>query len=143
LPDTAFAIQIHQGKEGILVHQLGHLLFLLSMVGVIFTINTRELSLQKGWRLIRYAALFFVLWNINTLTAHFLDNQINVVRMEIFSLSEMAIITQSDSQLLSLIYYLLKLDHIWCVPAMVLLLLGLNRLLQDQIKLRKQKDSRL
>ncbi len=132
LPAPAFAIQLHMGNEGIIVHQLGHLFFLFSMVGLMFTINSKQLTHQKGWRLIQYAALFFIFWNLNTLAAHFLDNQIAVVRIETLSLTQMAIVTRSDSQLLSVIYYFLKLDHLWCVPAMVFLFTGLNCLLKDQ-----------
>jgi hypothetical protein len=132
LPAPAFAIQLHVGNEGIIVHQLGHIFFLLSMVGLMFTINSKQMTRQKGWRLIQYAALFFIFWNINTLVAHFLDNQIEVVRIETLSLTKMTIVTQSDSQLMAMIYYLLKLDHLWCVPAMVFLYKGLDCLLKDQ-----------
>ncbi|MCF8093436.1 MAG: hypothetical protein K9K40_13385 [Desulfotignum sp.] len=134
LPSPAFAIQLHMGNEGIIVHQLGHIFFMLSMVGLMFTINSKKLTRQKGWRLIQYAALFFIFWNLNTLAAHFLDNQIAVVRIKTLSLSQMTIVSQSDSQLLAGIYYFLKLDHIWCVPAMVFLFSGLNCLLRDQVR---------
>jgi hypothetical protein len=131
-PAQAFAIQLHMGNEGIIVHQLGHLFFLFSMIGLIFTINLRHMNQQKGWRLIQYAALFFIFWNLNTLTAHFLDNQIEVVRMETLSFTRLQVVTASDSSLLAGVYYFLKLDHLWCVPAMVFLYKGLDRLLKDQ-----------
>jgi hypothetical protein len=133
LPAPAFAIQLHMGNEGIIVHQLGHLFFLFSMVGLMFTINIRHMNHQKGWRLIQYAALFFILWNLNTLTAHFLDNQISVVRMETLSLTRLQVVTESNSSLLAGVYYFLKLDHLWCVPAMAFLYKGLDRLLKDPI----------
>lgn len=133
LPDPAFAIQLHMGNEGIIVHQLGHLFFLFSMVGLMFTINIKHMNQQKGWRLIQYAALFFIFWNLNTLTAHFLDNQIEVVRIDTLSLTRMQVVTTSDSSLLAGIYYFLKLDHLWCVPAMGFLYKGLDRLLKDRM----------
>lgn len=133
LPAPAFAIQLHMGNEGIIVHQLGHLFFLFSMVGLMFTINLKHMNQQKGWRLIQYAALFFIFWNLNTLTAHFLDNQIEVVRMETVSFTRLQVITGSGSSLLAGVYYFLKLDHLWCVPAMLFLYKGLDRLLKDQV----------
>ncbi len=132
LPDPAWAIQMHQGMEGIIVHQLGHLFFLLSMVALIFTITGKGLNREKGWRMIQLAALFFIFWNLDTLAAHFLDNQIRAVHIENLSLGKMAIVTRSDSSLLAVIYYLLKLDHLWCVPAMFFLLRGLDCLLAAQ-----------
>ncbi len=138
LPAPAFAIQLHTGNAGIIAHQIGHLFFLFSMVTLMFTINSQGLIRQKGWRLIQLAALFFIFWNLDTLAAHFLDNQIEVVRIETLSITKMAIVTQSDSQLLAVIYYFLKMDHLWCVPAMIFLFIGLNSLLKDQ---RQRSDS--
>lgn len=132
LPETAWATQMHQGVEGIIVHQMGHLFFLLSMVVLIFTITGRGLTRLKGWRRIQYAALFFIFWNLDALAAHFLDNQIRTVSIENLSLWKMAIVTRSDSSLLAVVYYLLKLDHLLCVPAMAFLYLGLDSLLGAQ-----------
>jgi hypothetical protein len=132
LPAPAFAIQLHTGNAGIIAHQIGHLFFLFAMVALMFTINSQGLIRQKGWRQIQYGALFFIFWNLDTLVAHFLDNQIEVVRIETLSISKMAIVTQSDSQLLAVIYYFLKMDHLWCVPAMIFLFMGLDNLLKAQ-----------
>ncbi|MDZ7665685.1 MAG: hypothetical protein U5K27_10235 [Desulfotignum sp.] len=89
-----------------------------------FTVNSQGLIRQKGWRLIQLAALFFIFWNLDTLAAHFLDNQIEVVRIQTLSITKMVVVTQSESQLMAVIYYFLKMDHIWCVPAMVFLFMG-------------------
>ncbi len=131
-PAPVFAIQLHSGNAGIIAHQIGHLFFLFAMVALMFTINSQGLIRQKGWRQIQFGALFFIFWNMDTLVAHFLDNQIEVVRIETLSVTRLAVVTESDSQLLAVIYYFLKMDHLWCVPAMVFLLLGLNSLLAAQ-----------
>ncbi|MCA1786699.1 MAG: hypothetical protein LC657_12035 [Desulfobacteraceae bacterium] len=138
LPAPAFAIQLHTGNAGIIAHQIGHLFFLFAMVALMFTINSRGLIRQKGWRQIHYGALFFVFWNLDTLVAHFLDNQIEVVRIETLSILKMAVVTQSDSQLLAVIYYFLKMDHLWCVPAMIFLFMGLDNLLKAQQEAQRQ-----
>ena len=130
LPAPAFAIQLHTGNAGIIAHQIGHLFFLFAMVTLMFTINSQGLIRQKGWRQIQLSALFFIFWNLDTLVAHFLDNQIEVVRIETMSMTKMAVVTQSDSQLLAVIYYFLKMDHLWCVPAMIFLFIGLDSLLK-------------
>ena len=56
---------------------MGHLFFLFAMVVLIFTIRGKALDKVKGWRLIQYAAFCFILWNLDTLTAHFLDKTLN------------------------------------------------------------------
>ena len=116
---------MHHASEGIIVHQMGHIFFLMSMVVLIFTVSNRNLSHVRGWRLIQYAALFFILWNLDALAAHFLDNQIAVVRIRNVSMWQMVLESTSESELLRLVYYVLKMDHLLCVPAMVLLFRGL------------------
>jgi hypothetical protein len=131
-PAPALAIQMHGGNAGIIAHQIGHLFFLFAMVALMFTINSQGLIRQKGWRQIQFGALFFIFWNLAALVAHFLDNQIDVVRIETLSITRLAVVTQSDSQLLAVIYYFLKMDHFWCVPAMIFLFVGLDTLLKTQ-----------
>jgi len=140
-PAPVFAIQLHSGNAGIIAHQIGHLFFLFAMVALMFTINSQGLIRQKGWRQIQLGALFFIFWNLATLVAHFLDNQIEVVRIETLSITRLAVVTQSESQLLAVIYYFLKMDHLWCVPAMIFLYLGLDTLLKTQ-QAAKQKPRR-
>ncbi len=135
LPEYSFATQMHQGSEGIIVHQMGHVFFLFSMVSLLFTITGKGLGYDKGWRLIQYSAFFFILWNLDALAAHFLDNQIHIVKIKNLSMWKMSIETQSDSSLLTIVYYLLKLDHLLCVPAMIFLYRGLGILNIEQKQL--------
>jgi hypothetical protein len=137
-PAPALAIQMHGGNAGIIAHQIGHLFFLFAMVALMFTINSQGLIRQKGWRQIQFGALFFIFWNLATLIAHFLDNQIEVVRIETLSVTRLAVETRSDSQLLAVVYYFLKMDHLWCVPAMVFLFMGLDTLLKTQREARRK-----
>ncbi|MCF8045131.1 MAG: hypothetical protein K9J83_04650 [Desulfarculaceae bacterium] len=123
--DPAFATQMHSGTEGVIVHQFGHLFFLFSMVVLILTITGKELNREKGWRLIQYAAFFFILWNMAAFAAHLLDNQMNTVTVSNISFSEITITAENGSRLIEIAYYLLKLDHLLCVPAIFFLYRGL------------------
>jgi len=142
LPIDGYATQLHASSEGIITHQVGHLFFLFSMVALIFTITGKGLDRQKGWRLIQYSAFFFILWNLDAITAHFFDNQIHAVKIENISLGKMRIITNNDSSLLAWFYYILKLDHLLCVPAMLFLYRGLSSLVNDQRQMMAEKESR-
>ena len=137
IPANAFATQMHSGSEGIIVHQLGHLFFLFSMVIIIFAINGKDLDKEKGWRLIQYSAFLFILWNIDAMCAHFLDNQIHAVKVEHISPWIIKITNIHKSSALDLIYYFLKLDHIFCVPAVFLLYKGLSLILETERKKTK------
>lgn len=140
LPVEGAATQLHASQEGIITHQMGHLFFLFSMVVLIFTVTEKKLDKQKGWRLIQYSAVFFILWNIDAITAHFFDNQIHVVKIENISLDQIRIIASNDSTFLAWFYYVLKLDHLLCVPAMLFFFKGLSSLANEQRQKLLKKD---
>lgn len=131
-PCDVYAIQLHTGSEGIITHQIGHVFFLFSMVLLIFTINGKGLDKQKGWRMIQYSAFFFILWNLDAIAAHFFDNQIYAVKIENISLTQIKFTTRNNSSVLAWVYYVLKLDHLLCVPAMFLFYKGLSKLVYEQ-----------
>lgn len=140
-PDKALAIQLHQGSEGIIVHQVGHLFFLLSMVVLAFTITGKQLNKEKGWRMIQYSAILFILWNMDTIAAHFLDNQHQGILVENLPLWQVQISARSGSDLMVLFYHSLKLDHLLCVPALFFFYRGLSLLLR-QGKSQENKDQK-
>lgn len=141
LPHNGWAIQLHSSSEGIITHQVGHIFFLFSMVVLIFTLPGKGLEQQKGWRLIRYSAFFFILWNLDVIAAHFFDNQINIASMENISLDMIAVVTHNDSSALAWLYYCLKLDHLLCVPAMLFLYKGLCALVDEQQQALAKKEA--
>jgi hypothetical protein len=140
-PEGAFATQLHASSEGIITHQVGHLFFLFSMVALIFTITGKGLHIQRGWRFIQYSAFFFILWNLDALCAHFLDNQIQAVTIENISLWQVRLVVEKGSSFLAWIYYILKLDHLLCVPAMLFLYKGLSSLVNEQRQVMAKEDS--
>ena len=140
IPSEGYAIQLHASSEGIITHQIGHLFFLFSMGALIFTITGKGLDKQQGWRLIQYSAFFFILWNLDAIAAHFLDNQIHAVDIENVSLYKIKLITNNNSPLLAWFYYALKLDHLLCVPAMFFLYKGLSSLVNEQKQVVGNKD---
>ena len=128
-PDPAFATQMHTHSEGILVHQVGHIFFLISMVILYVTIHGKALQNERGWRAIQFSALFFILWNLDALAVHFLDNQSGWIDTRVLSIWEIDVSTVSNAPHLALIYYLIRLDHLFCFPGMFFLWRGLSFLL--------------
>ncbi|MGD8703124.1 MAG: hypothetical protein PVH26_11870, partial [Desulfosarcina sp.] len=76
VPIEVPATQGHAGIEGVWVHQFAHLFFLFSMLLLIYWLRQAGLVKLLAWRYIQYAALFFILWNMDTMLVHFLDEQI-------------------------------------------------------------------
>ncbi len=127
----ALATQGHAGIEGVWVHQFAHLFFLFSMMLLIFWLRQAGLVKAPGWRYIQYSALFFIFWNVDTILVHFLDEQIQAVTVESLGEWRIRVTAIGGREWLSALYYLVKLDHLLCVPAMVFLLLGLRHMLAE------------
>lgn len=141
LPAQCLAIQLHQGNEGIIVHQVGHLIFLLSMVVLVFIITGRQLNREHGWKMIQLSAILFVLWNIDTIAAHFFDNQIHAVTVQSLSLWRIKISAMSGSELMAVFYHSIKLDHLLCVPAIFCFYKGVASLVAaERLKLKDKGD---
>jgi hypothetical protein len=131
LPSPALAVQEHGAPEGIYSHQGAHVFFAASMGLLIFWLRQRRLVREPGWRWIQYAALFFILWNIDAFTAHFLDEQSGLLGTAMAAPGQIKIEVDENLIPLAWLYYMAKLDHVLCVPAMLFLYAGLRRLLKD------------
>ncbi|BBO68754.1 hypothetical protein DSCA_26840 [Desulfosarcina alkanivorans] len=125
----AMATQGHAGIEGVWVHQFAHLFFLFSMMLLIYWLRQAGLVKRPGWRYIQYVALFFILWNADTLLVHFLDEQIRAVKVASLGRWQIHVSATGGREWLAALYYIAKLDHLLCVPAMVCLWLGLRHML--------------
>ena len=130
-PEAALAVQEHGAPEGIYSHQGAHLFFTASMGLLIYWLRQRRLVREAGWRYIQYAALFFILWNLDAFTAHFLDEQSGILDTAMAAPGKIKIELGENLTALAWFYYLAMLDHLLCVPAMAFLYAGLRRLLKD------------
>jgi hypothetical protein len=131
LPQPALAVQEHGPPEGIYSHQGAHLFFIASMVLLVYWLRQRRLVREAGWRYIQYAAFFFILWNADAFTAHFLDEQSGILDTALAAPGKIKIEVEENLTALAWFYYIAKLDHLLCVPAMAFLYAGLRRLLKD------------
>lgn len=125
---NAFAIQEHQGAEGFYVHQIGHVFFIAAMVYIYIVLKKPSASMLEGWKYIRFAAVFFILWNTDALVSHLLEGLSKEVQD---SISPTAVTLGS---LKATIYYLSRLvEYFLLVPAFVMMAIGTN-------KIRKQLE---
>lgn len=130
-PGIAMATQGHGGIEGVYAHQFGHLFFIISMGILIYWLRRIDLIAQIGWRYIQYAALFFILWNLDAMAVHFLDDQSGIIQVGQLDRWHLKITARAGFEFLIPFYYLAKLDHLLCVPALLFLFFGLKRLIAD------------
>jgi hypothetical protein len=125
-PQPSLAIITHGPPEGLYVHQLAHLLFAGAMIFMIYLVKREGILVVSEFRMIVWASLLFVLWNLDAIVGHI---------AEVF-LSPHAFLgepTDFSQRLLMAslsewVYYITKMDHLILVPAFYLLYRGLKAL---------------
>lgn len=123
-----------------MVHQIAHLFFTFSMGLLIYWLRKRGLVSRKGWRYIQYAALFFIAWNLDAFFSHWLLEQSGFISVENIQGMKMRVTAAEGLGWLSQIYYITKLDHLLCVPAMLFLLLGIRRLYRSSLLAKPNQE---
>lgn len=131
VPANSFATQAHGGTEGIIAHQIGHLFFMFSMCTFVYWSRNSRLLKETGWRYIKYFAVLLVLWNMDVILMHFLDEQMAIVSFQKVTKWDLIVRSVNKSSALELFYYLGKLDHLLCVPALFFLYIGLKKILSE------------
>ncbi len=137
---SALAIQSHSAPEGFYVHLTAHLLYTLAMLGFLVGIFRSGFWQRPGWRAIAMGALLLACWNIWAFCGHIIENNLSGNPF-LFTpkgiKTHMLINSWQDA-----CYYLLRMDHLLCVPALVLLYLGLRRLNGSGTRIKMKKTGK-
>lgn len=128
---AAMATQVHGAPEGLYVHQMAHVLFIFSLGALIYWLREHSLIKDPGWRYVQYAAFFLILWNIDAVLAHYLDGREDLFGLVNEGAWNARIHLVHGTGKVLLVYYFAKLDHLFCVPGIVFLYVGLRRLLKQ------------
>ena len=125
-PETAGAVQNHGPPEGYYAHQVGHLLFFLAMTGFALRIHISQLKKDPAWQHLKRGALLLCGWNCWAFAAHYLGLRIPV---SCFIVNENGFHTALHmASALQWSYYILRLDHLLLIPALIFIFLGLRRM---------------
>jgi len=108
----ALAVQTHGGAEGLVAHQLGHLLLLAACVILLF--HSRRLQAEAGWRHFRLFLFLLIAWNLLTFVGHQQDEVIPAAR---FLWQDGRRVGMLLTGPIDFFYYLGRLDHLLLVPA--------------------------
>lgn len=130
-PSLAFAIQLHGDPEGLFVHQIAHVFFIISMATLIYWLFRVKIIFHKGWRFIGLASVFFILWNVDAFVGHAIEGSRGVGMVIDGDAWKGTVRFPLLNDWVATLYYLLKLDHLLCVPGIVSLYLGLKELCQN------------
>ena len=128
---AATATQVHGPPEGLYAHQMAHILFIFSLIALVYWLRERSLVEDSGWRYVQYAAFFLILWNMDAVLAHYLDGRGRLFELINAGSWNCRIRFVHGSDKVALLYYFAKLDHLFCVPGIMFLYMGLRRLLKQ------------
>lgn len=120
----AYAIQPHGAPEGLYVHQIGHILFAVAMVGFAYRIRKSRLGREKSWQYMSIGALLFALWNGWAFLGHIFDKLMPAADFCTGNTGLQSLIAVHSS--IDLLYYVFKMDHLLCIPALVFVYFALR-----------------
>ncbi|PLX72337.1 MAG: hypothetical protein C0615_12270 [Desulfuromonas sp.] len=118
-----WAVQAHGGAEGLVSHQIGHILFTIGMAYLLLRLRTIRFQ-KKGWFEFKLFLVLLIAWNIMTFTGHWMNE---IVPAEKFVKSQNHTATFRIDNLFDGIYYATRLDHLILVPSFLFLLVALKK----------------
>ena len=125
-PPQVFALQTHGGLEGLYVHQGAHLFLIVSLLLFLANIRRSRLEVEKAWRLLFWGALLLVLWNTWAFIGHvaevFMPESLFVL------LPGRVIPSLAMNSWREAAYYVLQMDHLISLPALLFFCAGLRKL---------------
>jgi len=128
-PARANALQAH-AYPGLYVHMLAHLFFLVAMIGFGLRIQRTWLSARASWRSIAWAAWLMALWNVWAMGGHLVELAIDpgvLLRSDAHEIPDLLLAGWKEK-----LYYLLKMDHLVSLPALVFLYRGLSGIARER-----------
>lgn len=107
---------------------------------LIYWLRGRRLIRYKGWRYLQYSGVLFILWNVDAILVHHLENQNDIFVK--FSEGPLQAYLQPypGREWLTWIFYIGKLDHLLCVPAIIFLYLALREMIRSPHRFSPQDD---
>jgi len=122
-PASAWAVQHHGGAEGLVSHQIGHILFIAGMLYLLYRLRISSPH-GPGWLEFKLFVWTIIFWNVLTFYGHW--------HMELIDQSKMI---HADGHTLGfritgpmdVLFYFSRLDHLLLLPAFLLLLTALIR----------------
>ena len=122
-PQAAWAVQQHGGAEGLVSHQVGHLLFICGMFFLLYRLHISAPS-GPGWTAFRLFILLIICWNFLTFYGHWHRELIDPDKLLAVNGKTTGFIISGSMDIL---FYFSRLDHLLLLPAFLCLFTALTR----------------
>ena len=121
--NPAAAVQQHGGAEGLVSHEIGHILFITGMGYLLFWVYRLRMT-GGGWAPFKIFLWLILAWNVLTFTGHWMHELVDPGK---FVLADGEITHFSITSLFDFFFYLTRLDHLLLIPSFFFLLLALKK----------------
>ena len=118
-----YAVQQHGGAEGLVSHQVGHILFISGMGYLLYMVYHNRIT-DPGWFEFKSFLWLIIFWNILTFSGHWMRE---IVDSEKFIRQGNQVTGFIVTESFDAFFYLTRLDHLLLVPSFVFLLLALQK----------------
>lgn len=135
-PGSAWAVQSHGSPEGLYVHQLAHVFYTAAMCYLFWGIR-QSVFKARGWRFLQVFCVFMVLWNIVAFTGHSLAAILDSAHFTSGKGGYLSSHLLGPLTSLKFLYYFTKLDHLFSIPALFFLYLGMKNIYQNSCEEEK------
>lgn len=120
-PGAALAVQHHGGMEGLVSHEIGHVLFMAGLIMFLVWIRGYH---EKGWPAFRSSLFLLLLWNVLTFSGHLLYEMQDGSG---FIRDGGRTVAFHAGSAADLYLYLTRFDHVLLLPAMIFLFIALRQ----------------
>ena len=112
-----WAVQTHGGSEGLVSHQIGHLLFIIGMATILFMVLYSRIT-GPGWLMFKGFLVLIVLWNVLTFSGHWLNEFIDMEKFVYSHGNKVGFRVENSADFF---FYISQLDHLVLIPALIFL----------------------
>lgn len=126
LPDNAWALQSHGPPEGLYVHQMAHVHFILAL-GYLYWDIRRSSFVGKGWGYLQVFCLLMLCWNVVAFIGHAVAGHVDAQAFSAVG-GYLHGRIHGPYDLQTIAFYIAKYDHIIAVPALFFLYMGMRTL---------------
>lgn len=119
----AWAVQAHGGAEGLVSHQIGHILFITGMAYLLSRVHQNQTT-RPGWPEFKGFLVFIILWNCITFTGHWLNEIVDPAK---YVKVDGQTVGYTITNFTDFVFYFSRLDHLLLVPSFFLLMMALKK----------------
>lgn len=120
----AWALQPHGGGEGLYIHQMAHVFFMVTLTYLYLHTRRTQDPGSRGWRYLRLFCVLFFFWNLMAIIGH--ATALHLPKDQFIDAGTWSERLAPPLRPLKIVYFVSKMDHFLTVPALLALFFSLR-----------------